>query len=824
MPRKKKLQTREQAELVSAFNSGADINPSARSPDMPPTGSKEPWIYILGEAPGENEDRQKEQFVGISGRLIRKQFGPQIQPYLRWNNVVRTRPVSETGANRAPTPEEIEFYTPSLIADIEETKPKLILAVGAIPLSWCLPDIGPISVCRGRRFPVKIGTHRTWIYPVHHPSYILRVENGMDQDVPGLEWKRAWLRDVQKAISDTKTIQPPEVLSIKELRGDFQVLTRIQEIQAALEQLEGQEASIDIETNATRPYGEDARIISIAIATGNEVVAFPYQTKDGFFGQSSQKNIARFVTKFLCAGPARIAYNSSFEIEWLTYFLGREVARANWVDPMAMAFVLDSRKLGHGLDFMFRLEFGFSVKALSKLDVSKLDDAPLEEVLEYNALDARAALFLSKRLHERVVAADRTTIFEDHNRRIPALVLTQIKGVPVDQNRVVGFQIKLAEEKREIEEKIQVDPEVVRFAAAQGKEFNPRSNPQLVALFRDQLNRKEGQRGRKYSTDEDALSQIKLPIAKMILEMRGITKLKSTYIDSLVPGKMVWPDGLVHPQYTSLYVVTGRLSSRDINIQNQPSRKHKEIRSVVVAPKGFVLVAIDFAQIEVKVLGMHSGDKFLVKAIKDGWDFHEHWTKEVVKTAPSQFERLAEKDFKALRSRMKNELVFPLFYGSQPPALSARLEIPLPKAERLYHDFWKMFPEVRIWQGKTMQTYQRQHYVKGLSGRATPAPLKQDAILNYPIQGDASDIAVDAWVRLSKKADEIPHLQPLLGVHDDLTFLIPESELENLLEVIVSVMLSPTYSWASSVPLEVEVSIGNDWHKMEPIGKFRSNT
>ena len=160
-------------------------------PHMEPTGSKRPVVYMLGEAPGADEDKSGEQFVGKAGKTLRSRIPEEWEDHLRWNNCVRTRPRSGD-ANRPPTPVEIECCRPSVVRDIEASKPRAIFGFGNVPLEWSTGQAG-ITKWRGRRFPLKVGKHTCWYYPMFHPSYVNRKQDDAE-------------KYVERVLSDIKTL------------------------------------------------------------------------------------------------------------------------------------------------------------------------------------------------------------------------------------------------------------------------------------------------------------------------------------------------------------------------------------------------------------------------------------------------------------------------------------------------------------------------------------------------------------------------------------------------------------------------------------------
>jgi DNA polymerase-1 len=172
---------------------------------------------------------------------------------------------------------------------------------------------------------------------------------------------------------------------------------------------------------------------------------------------------------------------------------------------------------------------------------------------------------------------------------------------------------------------------------------------------------------------------------------------------------------------------------------------------------------------------------------------------------------------KQLRYRAKNQLVFPSFFGAQPPSISKNLQIPEEIATELHEEFWDKFPDIKGWHEFTYDNYQRTGYVTGLSGFRRHAPVRRNELINCPIQSDESLIVCSSLVRLSKLG-----YNPRMEIHDDLTFLWPKRKVDQYAEVVIGEMLKVTFDWIN-VPLELEMKIGGkDWGSMEEVGKYES--
>jgi uracil-DNA glycosylase family 4 len=809
------------------------MNPRAISPNMPPTGSTHPLVYVLGEAPGKDEDKRNEQFVGRSGELLRDCIPEEFDNFITFDNCCRTRPPN----NRTPTAVEVECFRPSIIRCIEKTEPKAILGTGAVPLYWAVPGVQSvkraISICRGRRFPVRIGKHNCWFYSIHHPAYILRVQGNdkvryIDSDVPGEELRTLFNKDIVRIFR--QDLEPPEVESTKreDLFKGVKLLTDLEDIKQALKKLSASKkpVAIDIETSHLRPYSDGAKLLSVAIGSYGSVVAFPVQHTKGLSG-GSQRAILGLLRAFLLSRPKKIAHNLTFELEWFLHLFGVEVLReVRWEDTMVQAYALDERIGGHSLDFLCQLYYGLPLKSLSDVNQGRLEEESIKNLLQYNSLDTKYTSGLYSKQRRLLKKEGLKSYYDNHLDRVPSTVYSQRLGLPVDVDRVEHFRDKFSKKLKKVKKKLEKQKEVKQFRKEFKIDFRPTSNKHLPMMFRDLLGRKEGKRGNKYSTDKKVLEQINLPIARLLLELRSLNKLKGTYIDPFHPDDkhtLIYPDGLLHPTVKVIFVSTGRLSYEEPNAQNFPKREHPEIRSIIAAPDGYLLVSFDYGQIEARVIAILSEDAYLMKALWEEYDIHLEWAEKIADVCPSLFEdRGGEID--KFRSEIKNQLVFPAFYGASVGHVTNMLELPGDIGRDIYEEFWETFEGVRTWQRELRRFYRRNGYVECLNGRRRREPLSDNMVINSGVQGSASDIVVDAMNRLNRYAIETGkhYYQPILNVHDDLTFLIPENRVEKAIPRIAKMMVSLPYDWVN-VPIEVEAAKGRNWHELEKVGKFRSD-
>jgi len=815
---------------------------------MEPTGSDAPLLYVLGEAPGKDEDAEGCQFVGKTGRILRTLI-PKGFSRVRWNNCVRCRPPG----NKTPEANEVESCRASAERDIEVTKPTIVVGVGGVSLRWATGRDG-IKIWRGRRTPIKVGNHVCWFYPILHPSFISRMRNGRDEEGIGPEWEPVFKRDVARVLDDaTRPDTPrPEVEDLRYLDSGITIYDKttkanLSAICRFMDTARGKSplvpTSIDLETSTLRPYAPGAKVLSCAISIGSKTVAFPVDHPEAAWSHAHRAHLLDSLFRLFHSPTIMVAHNAIFELEWLASLFGTSVVRAAlWVCTQQQAYIIDNRKTGkktrggtgQSLDFLCRLWFGFDLKAQSTVNPARAGSAPIKKLLMYNGRDAKYAHKLEGVQRDAIQEMGLLDVFNEHMRRIPSIVLAQATGVLVDTDVSKRMDRKYRRRIDKIGTEIAQQPEVRKFRKRTGKDFEPSSPNQVATLLRDVAHCREGlTRLGGYSTGKAVLDRIKRPIARLILRHREVTKLHGTYITVFLPGsKVLYPDSRLHTQYNASFTGTGRLSSEDPNLQNIPFRTEegRRIRKAFPAPPGHVMVAADYGQIEPRLIAMASRDKNLLAYIKDRRDVHGVWSERIARTYKPVFEKFLaaaggdkERAIEDMRTDVKSNWVLAGFYGSEEDAMIRRYNLPRRIGGRLYRDFREEFEGVYRWRTGVVKQYNEMGYIEMLTGRRRYGPLTLNMIGNSGIQGTASDVLVNAGDRLSERAQKKrePWLQFVMNIHDELVFYIPKERktLERAIERVIRTMLLVPFSWVCA-PFVVSVKTGPTWYDLRSIGKF----
>ena len=435
----------------------------------------------------------------------------------------------------------------------------------------------------------------------------------------------------------------------------------------------------------------------------------------------------------------------------------------------------------------------------------------IEEAGHYAAEDADVTLQLHLKMWEKLEPeAGPKTVFQDIE--MPLLkVISRIErnGVLIDQNILAKHSQELTTRLAELE---------LKAHELAGEPFNLSSTKQLQTILFEKQGIKPTKKtpGGAPSTSEEVLAELALdyPLPKVILEHRGLSKLKSTYTDKL--PLMINPiTGRVHTSYHQAVTATGRLSSTDPNLQNIPVRNEegRRIRQAFIAGKDNIIVAADYSQIELRIMAHLSQDKGLLDAFAQGEDIHRATASEVFGVALSKVTGEQRRSAKAIN--------FGLIYGMSAFGLSRQLNIGAGEAKKYMDLYFERYPGVLRYMEKTRSQAAEKGYVETLDGRRLWLPdiassnairrkAAERAAINAPMQGTAADIikramiAVDGWL-LEQNDDAV---KMIMQVHDELVFEIRKDVVESASEKIRHLMEN---SMKLDVPLQVEVGMGDNW-------------
>ena len=493
-------------------------------------------------------------------------------------------------------------------------------------------------------------------------------------------------------------------------------------------------------------------------------------------------------------------------------------------DTMIAEWLINPSSRNLGLKSLAWVRLGYEMTQIEALigkgrNQKTMDQVSIAEASKYAAADAAICLQLMPQLQEELEQHEAQKLFSTMEMPlIPILAAMEEAGIKLDVKFFEHFSKELESRLGEIESKIQKEV---------GYEFNLNSTQQLSEALFEKLGLEPPDRARKtasgfYSTAADVLEAISKqhPVVEWILEYRELEKLRSTYVDSL-PEQINPATGRVHTSFNQTGTVTGRIASSDPNLQNIPTRTEigRRVRNGFIAERDWRLLAVDYSQIELRIVAHMAKDEAMLAAFRAGQDIHA--------TTAAAVNGIDLADVTPEMRRHAKAINFGLIYGMSPYGLTNATDLTLAEAENFIETYFKKFPGVKNYLEGIRKQAAEQGYVETLLGRRRYFPnLERGAAyairqreereaINAPIQGTAADIIKLAMLKLPA-AMEKENLQAkmLLQVHDELMFEVPEDELQETTTLVQRVMEN---AFKLAIPLSTEAKAGKSWGKMEKL-------
>jgi len=488
-------------------------------------------------------------------------------------------------------------------------------------------------------------------------------------------------------------------------------------------------------------------------------------------------------------------------------------------DTMLISYSLGSGGTRHSLDFLAKKYMSHSAISFKEIAGSgknqkSFNEININEASIYAAEDADITFRLWKILRPRLMSEKISSVYETIERPLAKVIMDMEKnGVCIDEKILKDLSIKFENDIKKIEKECF---EIV------GNEFNLGSPKQIGEILFDKLKIKGGKKtpSGAWSTDAETLNFLASSgniLPKLLLEWRGLSKLKSTYTDAL-PNFINKNTKRIHTSYSMSSTSTGRLSSSDPNLQNIPIKNEegKMIRSAFIAEEGYSLISADYSQIELRIIAHISDDNNLKNAFKNDIDIHSLTASEVFGVPIEDMSQDIRRKAKAIN--------FGIIYGISPFGLSNQLDISRSEASDYIRSYFEKFPSIRDYMESTKEFAKNNGFVKTLFGRkciidesGNRGPggkaFMERAAINAPIQGTAADIIKRAMIKIPKNLKkENLETKMIMQVHDELIFETKDSEIEKTMSIVIKEMSEAHKPVVDlSVDLKVEAASGKNW-------------
>jgi uracil-DNA glycosylase family 4 len=782
------------------------LDKKCRSPEMERYGDGKLGILLIGDTPGSEEDFQDIPFVGAAGQFLEsvlQDYGIDMDRDCVRTNVVRCR----TPKSRDPSNDEIKSCAAKLQKDIEEVKPKLIICLGKYATKALISTkiVKPnqsksvVDMAHGWTFPVhKIGA---WVGISYHPSYV--GYNPQDEEV--------FLIDLDKILSHLGKPLPPVLTT----EGNVGITSAAEAIKLFEKlSLSKVPVSIDYEATCLSAYNIKAKLLTVAlsddVARGWCVwLANPKWT------DKQRNNVFEAFRKFLTSDVLTIVQNVNMEESWSRVQVG--VPIKNVIDTAIQSHVINCRGGMVNLDVQVYKMVGHYYSGM--VDYKNMAAEPFEKLSDYNCWDARYTLMLylqNKAVLDTKGNEDLHRFNEFFQSCHPVLSNLKARGHTVNTTILSKLEEEANKKLELAKSGILACEAGLKFKEVYGKHINYKSTKQVQQLFYDIYKVKTKKKTKNgFSTNAVTVNRIyettkKKDIKVFIKHLRSMG-LPTTMLKTIKEAWDCMDDNFkMHPNFLLIIAESFRSSSREPNSQNWPKRDKylKTFRKCIVPRYNHIILEVDYSGIEARVICMISDDPELTRQIKADIDIHYRWTSKLLK-------KTIEEVTKDERSLMKNQFVFPSFYGSTCDAIANNTGLPLEHIKVVQGEFWSEYHYVKEWQLKTLADYKQNGYISGLTGFRRFGPLSIEQIYNTPIQGPAFHLLLDGLKRTDKvMIDEGFDTYLYSEIHDSILSDTNVDEVDEYMKLAEGILTSKRFEWQKDIPLAVEWDGGEDFYSL----------
>ncbi|MBN2689657.1 MAG: DNA polymerase I [Gammaproteobacteria bacterium] len=600
----------------------------------------------------------------------------------------------------------------------------------------------------------------------------------------------------------------------KSLKKTYTTIFTKEDLEHYLKKIKHQTTfAFDLETTSLNTI--DAEIVGIALATNeNDAIYIP-------IGHDYQNAPAQLTLHYVLEKLKpilenkeikKLGQNLKYDMEVLLNY--QITLQGIAYDSMLESYLLNSTTDRHDLDSLALKYLGLKTVTFNEIAGSgkkqlTFNQINIEEASQYAAEDADVALRLHNKMWQLILDNNLKNLFNTIEiPLITVLAKMEHRGVKIDQQ-------KLQQQSKELAKKTDALQQEAYILA--GEEFNLSSPKQLQEILFKKLKlpiSKKTPKGQP-STAESVLQNLSLdyPLPKLILEFRSLSKLKSTYTDSL-PKQINRKTLRVHTSYNQAVTATGRLSSTNPNLQNIPVRTEegRKIRQAFVTEPNHLIISADYSQIELRIMAHISQDENLINAFKNNLDIHTSTASELLAIDPANVSKEERRRAKAIN--------FGIIYGISAFGLAKQINCSNSEAQKYIDNYFNRYPKVYEYMQAMKSTAHKNGFVETIFGRRIYVPeinssnyMRQQAAeraaINAPMQGTAADIIKLAMINIDNAIEKSTlDLNMIMQVHDELVFEVKANELKAAIDLIQNHMVNVT---KLSIPLLVDIGYGNNW-------------
>jgi len=815
------------------------LSSKCKHPRMKVSGKGNKKILFVGLCPNSTGDKYNQPISGAYQQFVRKNcglVGIDFDKDCFHTNLVRCFPGKNSkGFDKKPTELQMRCCSSILRQEILDIKPKLVICMGseamaAVLKTNAIPSPNATKL-HGKVFPYH--ELNCWVGCLYNPSFFFGKKHNNDNVNDELIFAYDLARIV--AMHD---LDFPKTMS----SADNEMITNADRAVEVLHTLSKSEqpVSYDYETTTFSPFDEGARIICVSLADSvdhgywipidlilkaNILTGNPTDKK--FWEQGDRDRVVDALKVFISSKTPKVLQNFSMEEVWNRVILG--VHDGNFIhDTMVTCHVLNNRTGCNGLEFQTFELLGQEYK--KAVNIEKLEDSPLEDICNYSAFDSRATIALYRYQVAQLCGDDKLSKFNDlYTRGNAALVNLKHRGIRIDVDALDEIERAFLKKMDECVDVMRQDEKVMAFEVENGMPLNMNAPgqwgkilyggykiPPIRTKNDNESTSNEALTAIRKSTDDPKIMELLDTLFRYRQYADVIKKVASAPSEvSKQIGeyrRVMKPDGRIHPTFNLHTTPTYRSSAVGPNSQN--SYKHNKecrvFRRCITPNVGHVLLEADYSGIEFREIAEASQDKWMIQQIIEGLDPHRKWG--------AKLHGKSENDITPdERYEGKNKFVFPTIYKSMPPAISKNTGKPIDLIESLQAEFWNDYPAVKAWQERTIQFYNQNGYVEGLTGYRSYGPLTNYQISNFGIQGCSFGILLCALTKLDEFLVENGFASMIVNeIHDSIVLSADPKEVDDIIEVGTAIMTSKLFDW-QTVPLEVEWEIGPNFFEMTKV-------
>ena len=820
--KKKGKTTRKQNQSANWDCEKCGLYREVNSPKMKMSGVGRLGIFIAGQSPGRNEDRDGRQFIGMAGDQVRgvvEDNGFEFDVDFHVQNAFRCWPQ----ISKDSWTTEVRCCHHLFQKDVQKANPWLIVALGKEAIQASLSNFGTVAVAQYQSLLIPLVHQNSWVYCSNHPAAILHGGRGKSK----YEWifRNDWkeIRKIYERKRDGDFPEAKEMINLWDMENIHTVID-FEEAKSLLKKLQTRDFFFDYENYPLRPYNNDSEVLCWSVAfrdLGERITVFCIPWKQGFW-DGHQRRIIGGLWKKALENPntRKAAHNITHELHW-SWFMGIE-PQGRLDCTQIRQHMLREPKDTTALDFQVFARWGSKYDEDIKPFKKDMRRCPDDMLFPYSCHDSRFGLMLYEEQEKEKYPNFDYAYSEIMEKGSLGLAMVEAEGVKVDVDLANEIGDEFERKKDEIEEWLLEHEWAEKWKKERDAELNLNSRQQVGELLFEVIGLSGGVRTRQqWSTTVANLAQHR-NTEEWIRNWQDrdkYSRFKGTFVDGHIMSNL-WDDGLIHCSYRLDYTETYRSSCRDPNLQNIVKRdeRGKVLRKAfVVRFPGWEMIEIDYDQHEVVTQCHYTQDSVMIDMILAGHDFHIDYAAKLLQKASKG---ITEHE----RSMAgKNGFVFPIFYGAYPFSIQKGLvkngfNVTLDHVENIWNEFRDEFWQTIDWQEGQLSFYNTNGFVETFLGFRRRSPLSSNEIINFPIQSTAFHYLLRSFIIADwRMREEGLRARGIKQVHDSAEFHYPKEEREKVFEIIHETFLNLPWKWTKNPPVGITAKTGPDWYNLEKV-------